>query len=163
MRFRLAPLAVLLCAALPVAAQDAGMIVTKAKDVLEVEVSSAVTASFVDPFRELSIADPEIADIATLSDTLVYVLGKSVGVTTLTLISGTTPVDARHVRVAVYRDTAPMQAFLSSVTDVTLARDGAVVTLAGCAGGARARAAVDGVTAQLQAWGYVILSDVGDC
>lgn len=159
---RLAPLAVILSTALPATAQDVGMTVARAAEVVEVEVSTAVTVSFADPFSELSVADPEIADISSLSDKVLYLLGKSVGVTTLTLIADA-PMDVRHVRVVVYRDTAAMQAFLSSATDVTLARDGAVVTLAGCAGSTRARAAVDSVTAQLTAWGYVTLADVGDC
>ena len=38
------------------------------------------------PFAELSIANPSIADISTLSDRTVYVLGKSPGLTTLTLL-----------------------------------------------------------------------------
>jgi pilus assembly protein CpaC len=39
------------------------------------------------PFAELSIANPGIADISTLSDRSIYVLGKAPGRTTLTLLS----------------------------------------------------------------------------
>jgi pilus assembly protein CpaC len=39
------------------------------------------------PFAELSIANPAIADISTLSDRSIYVLGKAPGRTTLTLLS----------------------------------------------------------------------------
>ena len=39
------------------------------------------------PFAELSIANPGIADISTLSDKSIYVLGKAPGRTTLTLLS----------------------------------------------------------------------------
>ncbi len=38
------------------------------------------------PFAELSVANPGIADIATLSDRTIYVLGKAPGRTTLTLL-----------------------------------------------------------------------------
>ena len=37
-------------------------------------------------FAELSIANPQIADISSLSDRTIYVLGKSPGMTTLTLL-----------------------------------------------------------------------------
>ena len=50
-------------------------------------------------FAELSIANPDIADISTLSDRTVYVLGKAPGLTTLTLLDATgqliTNVDVR--------------------------------------------------------------------
>jgi pilus assembly protein CpaC len=38
------------------------------------------------PFAQLSIANPAIADISSLSDRTIYVLGKSPGLTTLTLL-----------------------------------------------------------------------------
>ncbi len=41
------------------------------------------------PFAELSIANPGIADISSLSDRTIYVLGKSPGLTTLTLLDAT--------------------------------------------------------------------------
>ena len=51
------------------------------------------------PFAELSIANPTIADISSLSDRTIYVLGKSSGTTTLTLLDASgrliTNVDVR--------------------------------------------------------------------
>ena len=53
---------------------------------LNVPVNSAVVVESDVPFAELSVANPAIADIATLSDRTIYVLGKSPGRTTLTLL-----------------------------------------------------------------------------
>ncbi|RLJ60562.1 pilus assembly protein CpaC [Litoreibacter meonggei] len=53
---------------------------------LNVAINSAVVVESDVPFAELSVANPAIADIATLSDRTIYVLGKSPGRTTLTLL-----------------------------------------------------------------------------
>ncbi len=53
---------------------------------LNVPMSRAVVVESDVPFTELSIADPNIADISTLSDRTIYVLGKEPGRTTLTLL-----------------------------------------------------------------------------
>ncbi|MEP5152224.1 type II and III secretion system protein family protein [Planktotalea sp.] len=53
---------------------------------LGVPMNRAVVVESDVPFAELSIANPSIADISTLSDRTVYVLGKSPGLTTLTLL-----------------------------------------------------------------------------
>lgn len=53
---------------------------------LNVAINSAVVVESDIPFAELSVANPAIADIATLSDRTIYVLGKSPGRTTLTLL-----------------------------------------------------------------------------
>lgn len=53
---------------------------------LSVPMNRAVVVESDVPFAELSIANPSIADISTLSDRTVYVLGKSPGLTTLTLL-----------------------------------------------------------------------------
>ena len=54
--------------------------------VLEVPMNRAVVVESDIPFAELSIANPGIADISSLSDRTIYVLGKSPGLTTLTLL-----------------------------------------------------------------------------
>lgn len=54
---------------------------------LDVPLNRAVVVESDTPFAELSIANPAIADISTLSDRTVYVLGKAPGATTLTLLS----------------------------------------------------------------------------
>jgi pilus assembly protein CpaC len=53
---------------------------------LNVAMNRAVVVESDTPFAELSIANPAIADISTLSDRTIYVLGKSPGRTTLTLL-----------------------------------------------------------------------------
>jgi len=56
---------------------------------LDVPMNRAVVVESDVPFSELSIANPGIADISSLSDRTIYVLGKSPGITTLTLLDGT--------------------------------------------------------------------------
>ncbi|PIE10634.1 MAG: general secretion pathway protein [Rhodobacterales bacterium] len=53
---------------------------------LNVPMNRAVVVESDVPFAELSIANPGIADISSLSDRTIYVLGKSPGLTTLTLL-----------------------------------------------------------------------------
>ena len=53
---------------------------------LDVPMNRAVVVESDVPFAELSIANPGIADISSLSDRTIYVLGKSPGLTTLTLL-----------------------------------------------------------------------------
>ena len=53
---------------------------------LSVSMNRAVVVESDTPFAELSIANPQIADISSLSDRTIYVLGKSPGITTLTLL-----------------------------------------------------------------------------
>jgi len=53
---------------------------------LNVPMNRAVVVESETPFAELSIANPGIADISTLSDRSIYVLGKAPGRTTMTLL-----------------------------------------------------------------------------
>ena len=53
---------------------------------LQVSMNRAVVVEADNPFAELSIANPGIADISTLSDRTIYILGKAPGRTTLTLL-----------------------------------------------------------------------------
>lgn len=53
---------------------------------LSVAMNRAVVVEADQPFAEVSIANPGIADISTLSDRTLYVLGKAPGRTTLTLL-----------------------------------------------------------------------------
>jgi len=53
---------------------------------LSVSMNRAIVVESDTPFAELSIANPAIADFSTLSDRTVYILGKSPGRTTLTLL-----------------------------------------------------------------------------
>lgn len=52
---------------------------------LKVPLNRAVVVESETPFAELSIANAAIADLSSLSDRTIYVLGKSPGTTTLTL------------------------------------------------------------------------------
>ncbi len=58
-----------------------------AASALKVAMNRAVVVEAESPFAEVSIANPEIADISTLSDRTLYVLGKAPGRTTLTLLA----------------------------------------------------------------------------
>ncbi len=58
-----------------------------ATSALNVPMNRAVVVESDQPFAELSIANPGIADISTLSDRSIYVLGKAPGRTTLTLLA----------------------------------------------------------------------------
>lgn len=52
---------------------------------LQVPLNRAIVVESDTPFAELSIANPGIADLSSLSDRTIYVLGKAPGTTTLTL------------------------------------------------------------------------------
>ncbi len=54
---------------------------------LKVPINKAVVVESDTPFAELSIANPQIADISTLSESSIYVLGRAPGRTTLTLLN----------------------------------------------------------------------------
>lgn len=71
----------------PAYAQDILRVVKKGTAAtLDVPMNRAVVVESDVPFAELSIANPGIADISSLSDRTIYVLGKSPGMTTLTLL-----------------------------------------------------------------------------
>ena len=53
---------------------------------ISVAVNRAVVMESDRPFQELSVANPGIADIATLGERTIYVLGKTPGRTTLTIL-----------------------------------------------------------------------------
>lgn len=67
-------------------AETLRVITRDTNDVLSVAQNRAVVVESEIPFAELSIANPGIADISSLSDRSIYVLGKVPGITTLTLL-----------------------------------------------------------------------------
>lgn len=71
----------------PLAAQTLQVMQGSASAPLNVPMNRAVVVESDVPFAELSIANPGIADISTLSDKSIYVLGKTPGRTTMTLLS----------------------------------------------------------------------------
>ncbi len=72
------------------AAAQAGNVLRAARGVasddVTVFVNRAVVLESAQRFTEVSVANPAIADVAALSDQTIYILGKSTGVTTLTLL-----------------------------------------------------------------------------
>jgi len=101
-------------------------------DTLEVPMNRAVVVESDVPFAELSIANPGIADISTLSDRTVYILGKAPGRTTLTLLGA----DGRlimNVDVAVTPDVQEFKERLRQILpgeqiEVRTANDGIVLS-----------------------------------
>ena len=70
----------------PVEANNLRIVQQGTSRTLDVPMNRAVVVESDVPFAELSIANPGIADISSLSDRTIYVLGKSPGLTTLTLL-----------------------------------------------------------------------------
>jgi pilus assembly protein CpaC len=71
----------------PVSAETLRVMTGSASAPLNVPMNRAVVVESDTPFAELSIANPGIADISTLSDKTIYVLGKAPGRTTLTILA----------------------------------------------------------------------------
>ena len=99
---------------------------------LNVPISRSVVVESDVPFAELSIADPSIADISTLSDRTIYVLGKTPGRTSLTLLGA----DGRlitNVEVRVAPDISEFKERLGQILpnesiEVRTANDGIVLS-----------------------------------
>ncbi|HBT00233.1 MAG TPA: general secretion pathway protein [Citreicella sp.] len=91
-KFLTAGLLGLVLGASPVAptaqAQSLRVVQTGTESLLNVPMNRAVVVESDEPFAELSIANPAIADISSLSDRTIYVLGKTPGTTTLTILDG---------------------------------------------------------------------------
>ncbi len=104
----------------------------EASGALNVPMNRAVVVESETPFAELSIANPGIADISTLSDRTIYVLGKAPGRTTLTLLGP----DGRlitNVEVQVTPDVAEFKERLQQILpneriEVRTANDGIVLS-----------------------------------
>ena len=99
---------------------------------LGVPMNRAVVVESDVPFAELSIANPAIADISSLSDRTIYVLGKSPGLTTLTLLDATGKL-ITNVEVHVAPDLTEFKERLKQILpnekiDVRSANDGIVMS-----------------------------------
>ncbi len=99
---------------------------------LGVPMNRAVVVESDVPFAELSIANPAIADISSLSDRTIYVLGKSPGLTTLTLLDATGKL-ITNVEVRVSPDLSEFKERLKQILpneriDVRSANDGIVMS-----------------------------------
>lgn len=99
---------------------------------LEVPMNRAVVVESDVPFAELSIANPGIADISSLTDRTIYVLGKEPGRTTLTILGA----DGRlitNVEIHVTPDIAEFKERLEQILpgepiEVRTANDGIVLS-----------------------------------
>jgi pilus assembly protein CpaC len=101
-------------------------------DTLSVAMNRAVVVESDTPFAELSIANPGIADISTLSDRSIYVLGKAPGRTTLTILGPNGDLIA-NVDVHVAPDVAEFRERLRQILpsepiEVRTANDGIVMS-----------------------------------
>ena len=99
---------------------------------LNVPMNRAVVVESDTPFAELSIANPGIADISTLSDRSIYVLGKTPGRTTLTILDASARLIA-NVEVHVTPDIAEFRERLRQILpgeqiEVRTANDGIVMS-----------------------------------
>ncbi|MCT4558673.1 MAG: type II and III secretion system protein family protein [Pelagimonas sp.] len=72
--------------ATPAQAEAIRVVRTGTESVLNVPMNRAVVVESAESFAELSIANAAIADISSLSDRSIYVLGKTPGTTTLTIL-----------------------------------------------------------------------------
>lgn len=99
---------------------------------LRVPMNRAVVVESDEPFVELSIANPNIADISTLSSRTIYVLGKAPGRTTMTLLAADGSL-ITNVEVRVTPDVSELKERLREVLpgeaiDVRPANDGLVLS-----------------------------------
>ncbi len=101
-------------------------------ETLDVPMNRAIVVESEQPFAELSIANAGIADISSLSDRTIYVLGKAPGLTTLTLFDGAGNLLA-NVRVRVSPDVSEFKERLRQILptepiEVRTANDGIVLS-----------------------------------
>ncbi|MEM8786638.1 MAG: type II and III secretion system protein family protein [Pseudomonadota bacterium] len=106
---------------------------------ISVSVNRAIVMEADRPFGELSVANPAIADIATLGERTIYVLGKAPGRTTLTILTPEGDL-VTNVDVVVSPDLAEFKERLRDILpnepiEVRTANDG--IILSGRVSGAR--------------------------
>ncbi|MCB1389513.1 MAG: type II and III secretion system protein family protein [Rhodobacter sp.] len=132
MALALAGLGQAILPASPAAAQTLQVASGRVRDTLAVAMNRAVVVETDTPFVELSIANPGIADISTLSDRSIYVLGKAPGRTTLTILGANGQLIA-NVEVQVTPDIAEFRERLRQILpsepiEVRTANDGIVLS-----------------------------------
>ena len=123
---------ILAAGAVPTEAQTFRVSSGAVRDTLSVTMNRAVVVESETPFVELSIANPGIADISTLSDRSIYVLGKAPGRTTLTILGANGELLA-NIEVQVTTDVAEFRERLRQVLpnepiEVRTANDGIVLS-----------------------------------
>ncbi|WP_375228357.1 type II and III secretion system protein family protein [Roseobacter sp. S98] len=113
-------------------AETLRVVAKETNSTLNVSMNRAVVVESEIPFAELSIANPGIADISSLSDRSIYVLGKSPGLTTLTLLDATGQL-ITNVEVRVAPDVTEFKERLQQILpgeriEVRTANDGIVLS-----------------------------------
>ena len=123
-----------LCLPLATSAQAENLRVVKqgTSTTLNVPMNRAVVVESDVPFAELSIANPGIADISSLSDRSIYILGVSPGMTTMTLLDGAGQL-INNVEVRVAADVTEFKERLRQILpgekiEVRTANDGIVLS-----------------------------------
>ncbi len=113
-------------------AQDLRVVKKGTVETLDVPVNRAIVVESEQPFADISIANAGIADISTLSDRTIYVLGRAPGMTTLTLFDGAGNL-LTNVRVRVAPDVTEFKERLRQILpneqiEVRTANDGIVLS-----------------------------------
>ncbi|WP_170529449.1 type II and III secretion system protein family protein [Ruegeria arenilitoris] len=113
-------------------AQNLRVVKKGTAETLDVPMNRAIVVESEQPFAELSIANAGIADISSLSDRTIYVLGKAPGMTTLTLFDGAGNL-ITNVRVRVAPDVTEFKERLRQILpneriEVRTANDGIVLS-----------------------------------
>ena len=116
----------------PTLAESLRVVRSGTSSTLGVPMNRAVVVESDVPFAELSIANPAIADISSLSDRTIYVLGKSPGMTTLTLLDAAGKL-ITNVEVSVSPDISEFKERLRQILpgekiEVRTANDGIVLS-----------------------------------
>ncbi|AOZ68629.1 general secretion pathway protein [Rhodobacter xanthinilyticus] len=116
----------------PVSAETLRVMAGSSSSPLNVPMNRAVVVESDQPFAELSIANPGIADITTLSDRTIYVLGKLPGRTTMTILGADGKLIS-NVEVQVTPDIAEFKERLKQILpgetiEVRTANDGIVLS-----------------------------------
>ncbi len=101
-------------------------------ETLDVPVNRAIVVESEQPFSEVSIANAGIADVSTLSDRTLYILGRAPGLTTLTMFDGAGNL-LTNVRVRVAPDVTEFKERLRQILpneqiEVRTANDGIVLS-----------------------------------
>jgi pilus assembly protein CpaC len=116
----------------PAAAQTLRVLEGATSATLRVPMNRAVVVESDMLFAELSVANPAIADIATLSERTIYILGRAPGRTTMTLLSAEGALIA-NVEIQVVPDVAELRERLREIlpgegVEVRTANDGIVLS-----------------------------------
>ncbi len=116
----------------PTAAQTLRVLEGATAATLRVPMNRAVVVESDMLFAELSVANPAIADIATLSERSIYILGRTPGRTTMTLLSAEGALIA-NVEIQVVPDVAELRERLREIlpgegVEVRTANDGIVLS-----------------------------------